>query len=516
MTSLPHAGQDAYVSLESADQSLLSRSPLVCLPFFMASLIGGMSWMGGGIPILTNLCFIIITITSILCLLRELMVFSVRFGAGGLLLHGGVLIWFCHDYFDNWFGADYGMMPFTSETVGKAACLYAAFIGFMVLGLHIKLGKFGNFCERQIQKIPEPNNQSFFFVLVILMFIVGVSPYFLFVSEPFYIAIYNDIFGGRVAGAGAGWTVGRTGNTNYNLGGYIVQILDVGKMGGQLAVFYAILLSRNPMSKIVCWSIWALWAMLAFGSGTRGNVVFVCLPVIALLFLKYHSEAAMEMKKYSKKAYLVAILIGFPLLLVIQIQGFLRDTGFSGINLGEIEVTKLKGNHMFSEGLTGYEVIPNTSNFFYDRFPGETLIMPLPQTLYQFVIQPIPRAIWTSKPIDPAWLWYNYIVTGKDGEVTGTTITEGLVGHWYIRYGISGIIQGGLLIGFLIGFSERLLQNAHGKTTQILFSLGLMVWLFRGYRNLNFHFLYPMLIGFVFMSMFIWVYNQTNAKKELS
>ena len=515
MTSLPHTGQNYHANQELANQNLLTRSSKACIPFFFACLIAGMSWMGGGIPILTNLCFIIITLTSMICIVRELMVFSVRFGGGGILLHGGVLIWFCHDYFDNWFAADFNLMEFTPQVVAKAACLYAAFIGFMVIGLQFKLGKFGAFCERQIQKIPEPNNQSFFFVLVILMFIIGISPYFLFVSEPFYVAIYNEIVGGRVSGAA--WTVGRsnTGGINYSMGAYVVQILDVGKMGSQLAAFYAVLIARNPMSKLLCGGIWFLWAALAFGSGTRGAVLFTCLPVVLLFFLKHHSEAALANKMFSKKAYVVALMVGFPLLVAIQAQGFLRDTGFSGIDLGQVDVTKLKGNHMFSEGLYGYEAIPGEKGFFFDRFPGETLIQPIPQTIYQFIIQPIPRAIWTSKPIDPAWLWYNYIVTGNDGASEGANITEGMVGHWYIRYGLSGIIQGGLLVGFCIGFSERLLQGARGKTTQILFSLGLMVWLFRGYRSLNFHFLYPMLIGFFVMSIFIWMYNQTTPKKEL-
>src|SRR5208282_1100028 len=105
-------------------------------------------------------------------------------------------------------------------------------------------------------------------------------------------------------------------------------------------------------------------------------------------------------------------------------------------------------NAMFSEGLLGFMYIPDQQNYFYNDFPGEMVIAPIPHFILWAAIAPMPRAIWTSKPIDPSWKWYNAISTGRStlggGAAEGTTISEGIVGYWYFRFGLPGVIEGGI------------------------------------------------------------------------
>jgi hypothetical protein len=144
--------------------------------------------------------------------------------------------------------------------------------------------------------------------------------------------------------------------------------------------------------------------------------------------------------------------------------------------------------------VAGFRVVPDQVPFFCNSFPGEGAIRAIPDTLFWFVLGPIPRALWPSKPSDDAMVWYNQMVAGNNGR-EGTTISQGLVGHWYFRYGLAGVIEGGLLVGWLMGVSERLLQAANGRPMTILAALSLAAWLFRVYRNFYFIELYGPIIG---------------------
>jgi len=158
----------------------------------------------------------------------------------------------------------------------------------------------------------------------------------------------------------------------------------------------------------------------------------------------------------------------------------------------------------FSEGLLAYYLIPETRPFFFDRFPGEAIIRPIPEFVFLLVSHPIPRALWTSKPVDPLFQWYNAAVTGRGSGLEGTTISHGLVGSWYFKYGMAGIIEGGLLMGLLYGIAERTLNKGTGRPMVIMISLGLLTWLFRCFRDVTFPELWALLLGFLALTALIW------------
>lgn len=75
------------------------RSNYQFLPMIIPAIFCGISWAGNGIPTLTDIGFVCFTLLSAFYLTLEFVRFPRRFGIGGLVLWGGVLCWFCQDYF---------------------------------------------------------------------------------------------------------------------------------------------------------------------------------------------------------------------------------------------------------------------------------------------------------------------------------------------------------------------------------------------------------------------------------
>jgi hypothetical protein len=435
-------------------------------------------------PVLVDFAFLTLTILFSIFLFGDLRRFSDRFGMGGIVLFAGVLIWFCYDYFCTWFMVWaphwHGVMP--AKVIASAGFAHMIYILCMVIGIRIR---FGRLFSQLLTKFPEPPSPSNYFWVVIVSQIIGLMPYFVFTAEPFYMAIYHSIALGR--SGSAAWTVGRTGNVNYSYGAYVAQILDVGGGGAILAMFCVIFLRINIFKKLLCIMIWLLWVATGFGTGTRGEIVKMVMPVVAFVFIRYHVQAQEYLHKFSVRAYAFVAIILFLAVIIIQVQIRYRNQGFENLSLNDVSLTKIEGNAMFSSSLIGFALIPEVHDFFYNNYPGQTVVMPIPNFIVWAAIAPMPRAFWTTKPIDPSWKWYNAVSTGRStlggGTVEGTTISEGIVGYWYFRFGLPGVIEGGLFMGWLMGIIERALYNNNGRPFAFFAALALLTWMFRTYRD---------------------------------
>lgn len=476
----------------------LPRPAYIPVLFVFPLLLCGVSWLAGGVPQLTDAGFILLTLLCLIFLGIELLRFPRRFGIGGILLFGGVLVWFCHDYMSNWLGRSFEMnrSPFPPETIAKSAFFHCLLVMSMTIGL---LLPWGQRLERLLRSLPEPADSNVYFLLVLALCGIGLAAFF-FTYDPFYVSLWKAMFApwvGRVR-----WTVGRSGNYNYNWGGYVTQLLETGTVSGLFGLFYALLVAKTTVKKAIGIGIWAFWTIYTFTDGRRGNLAKMVLPAVALLFIKYQAHAVHSNRPHSLVGYIAAGFIGFVLLAGVQFEGTFRDRGYTKGDINGINMFASQGNTMFSEGLIGFHLVPDKEPFFGNRIPGEGLLRAMPETFLYFLLHPIPRALWHNKPSDPSMIWYNQIVAGTNG-LEGTTISQGLAGHWYIRYGIAGVIEGGLLVGWLMRIVERVLQNAQGRPTTILFALCLGVWLFRTYRNFYFLDLWPMVIGFILFAFLV-------------
>jgi len=478
-----------------------ARSAAPSIPYFIAAVIFGVAWLMGGSQTLNDVGWIILVGATIVFLLRELYRTPEYLGLGRLFFFGGVLLWFAFSYFKYWFiapPADYRI--FDDATAGniltgmsKASFFAALFFGFVVIGMTIPWGRR---IVNLIGKVPEPANPNVLLGVIIVMFGIGIMPYFLFTAEPFYQAIWKSFWAMR-SGEGARWTVGRTGNLNFSWGAYVAQWMQIGQFGSILAGFYAIFYARDIFVKALCWAMWAFALGIAFGTGDRGKVVYVVLPIVALFFVKHqlHVHMLLHWFKVNRlKGYGTVLAILALAFTLVQIQAWQRNRGaLDGIHITTERVLDVKGNDMLGESLFVFINVPDNIPFVYDQFPGHGAIMALPVTAYYFAVGPIPRALWHNKPVDSAWVAINQ-ARGHHG-TRGTTISHGLTGHWYIRFGALGLIVGALFWGWLYATFERAFIYFRDRPMSILVCLMLMTWLFRCFRSVNFNTLYPIMIA---------------------
>ncbi len=485
--------------------------------FLPTMLIGGVSWMGGGAKGLNDVAMVLFTIACLVGTLWELRHFRRNIGTGGLVIFLGAAVWFSHDYLTHWFGGNYGHSDdvakyiVSHEIIGKGVFLVGLFMECAVIGLQFSWGKK---LSRAIASVPEPADRGFF-ILVLVVFAVGLIPYMFFVEDSFLTAIYRDMVAMR-SGHIANWTVARTGNLNYSWGAYVLRLNDVGTVGGVLAACYAAIVAQNRVVKIICWGIWFFWTALAFGGGSRGPLVAMVMPVIGIIVLKNW----IFRNKVAARPLIQAAVLGFILLFCVQFQGTYRNTEVDERRFNGVDITQSQGNMMFTEPLLAYDLVPSAIPHSGDVFVGAQFVRPMPEIVFRFAVGWIPRALWRTKPNSLGdWLglhdfafsaFYNQLVTGGSasndefGEGTGSggTVTTSIVGMGYVPYGIPGVIQYGLLFGWLNIVAERALRYSNGRIMALLFGLGLTTYMFRSYRDLTPHNVYPLLIGMLVISIF--------------
>ena len=513
----PSAPQSHYANGSAAGDPtaltpyVVERSRWTPLPFLVPVALTGVAWAGNGIQVLTDLGMICLALLCIVHVAVELIRFPQRFGIGGFVAFGGTFIWFCHDYFYFWFAYDGRSTPFPQWVIAKTAFLVCLLMFCMTVGLNIRSGKW---MQKLVSLVPEAGSGGFYLCLLVFLFCLGILPYFLFVKQPFYIAMYRDMTGLRTGGH-AEWTIGRTGL--LHTGGwsaYALRLLDVGYFSGMFGAFYATLVTRNPLGKVLGWGACAFWTMMAFGTGTRGAVLAVALPAMGFLYVKYHIQAAALLRRTSVKAYVVCGVLAFGLLAIIQFQGMFRGQNAERRSWSQLEFGKPRGNHMFSEGLLAAHQIPKNVPFFGNNFLGEGAVRVLPELIFYGAIHPIPRALWHGKPVDPAWDWYNIAFTGERRNANNTTIAPGMAVGQYMRYGIAGVFEFGILFGWLLACTERVLRHANGRPIQIVTSLALSVWLFRSFRGgLGWVEFYELAVGLAALSMIVILFRPLTARR---
>ena len=165
---------------------------------------------------------------------------------------------------------------------------------------------------------------------------------------------------------------------------------------------------------------------------------------------------------------------------------------------GPISVTAAPNEATRStEPLLAYELVPKVIPFTRDTVPGASVVRPVPDMVIRFTTGWIPRALWTSKPgFDDFALMYNKMMSGGNAQNSaGATICLNVAGGAYVYYGIPGVVQMGILYGWLCGLVERGFRRANFRPAATLFVLGLFQYLFRAFRDLTPHDLYPLLIG---------------------
>lgn len=456
-----------------------SKATLLILSCAVA--LSGLSWLADGLPALTDMAIVIVTAICLLEIVRELRNFTRRYGMGALTFYAGCLSWYSIDYITYWFQADYTATVFPAWVVAKQACLYCLLVWGTTMGLNVQRGD--RMAQRLLRLIPEMPSNNAFLGLTLLMSIVGVMPYFFFVSEPFYVAILKDMFNLR-SETGASWTIARTGNANTSFGAYILMVPKLGQLSAIMAVLYAVWITRSVPARILCGAIFVFWFMLAFGTGTRGAIIYLMIPSMAFVFLRYHAQTASLLRRFSLRAYVTVGLLGLVTLVVVQFQGTFRGQEFTRTSWRQVDLAgNSSDNGMFSSGLRAVQLVPSQQHFFANAFPGAGIAQMAVREPYLLAISPIPRALWPNKPLDDSVAWYNGAYGGDSASVEGTTIAPGITAGIYMCYGLPASAVFAIFYGWLLGLTERSLRMSFDQPMHIVFVMATFAIFFATFRS---------------------------------
>lgn len=466
---------------------------IIFLPF-LATVSGGAAWLFESRPLL-NFGWILVVMGCGVGIAVELRDFRYRLGVGGLVLWGGTLIWLCQDYFARFFlGGDAAVGEFWGPAGPSLGLIIrASFYHFLLVTLAaVGLRARPRFLAFIVAKVPPPARKSGFLALIVVMFVIGLLPYFVLTVDPWYESLWKSFTSMRGSG-GVRWVVRRSGNLNFSWGGYYQQWLRIGTFGSLLAGFYALFLARRQMTRLLCWAMWIFALAIAFGSGTRGEIIFVGAPILGMAFIRYHLQNRHRGGLYSVRAYAVVGAVVVAFYVMMQIQGVYRQHGLAGATVTTEMLESPLGNEMFSSSLVVFQFIPGRLGYVYAESDLEGWFRAVPQTVFDFFIGPIPRALWRGKPIDESWEWVNRVVAGTG--VEGTTISKGIVGFWYAKYGPGGVFTGALFWGWLFALLDMALWRSRQEPIRVLILLCCHAFMFRTFRDIFWHELYPVLIG---------------------
>jgi hypothetical protein len=491
----------------------IHRTLLIPTAFAVPVLLSGLAYLGGGVPLLADAAFVVMTLLCLFLLVVELVRFGDRQGLGAILIYGGVLIWLSHDYLSNWLQHDYTANPIsgvTADVICRVAFYHCLFVFLLTIGFRLPWFRF---VDGLVVGVPEPSDRRFYVGLVVVLTLLGLSAFYWTVDG----ILVSAVKGGFWFLHGAGpilFTVTRTGNLNFNFGAYVAQLIQMGQVGGLMAAMYALLIARTPIGKILGWADWAYWLSYSFTSIRRGDIAFMGMPIMGIMFLKFHAQRDPQRQLRTLWQGLATGVLVLLVWIIVQKQSGDRQ------NRGVFDLFGGRGATMFSEGIAAWAIIPDRVPFAYNRWAGEGVLRPLPETLWWFVVDIFPRAIWHGKPIDTFGVWYSSYISRdpaivKSGGISGTTVSCGAVGYWYFRYGPFGVIQGGLLFGWMIGVAERALRRAQGQPIKVLFAMFYATFLFRSYRDLWWHNLYPIVIAAVVLWLLVRLVSGTRSSGAL-
>lgn len=485
------------------------------------------SYVAGGSPFITDIGWFALLVGCFYFLWEEVWSFPNRFGVGGIIWWSGIPLWFIWDYWQLWStlgpgGTNTYIKAFSGDPQVIALASVAHFVffttGTIALGM-IRLKPMATL----ITRIPQPRNMNTLFWMVVILFLMSLIPYFFFTKGTWYDAIWSKFTGFRASDNP--FTVGRTGRLNTSWGAYILYLLKLLPLAGLIGAFYAIFYTRSVFKLAVCWFIYVFALAEAFGTGTRSHVLAMAAPLLGMVFIYYNATMLgwwRRMTPQRGRAIVICILIAGCAYLMMQIQGYNRRGSVAEISMARVELADPRDNTMFSHSLPLFERIPADRPPFYSRIPGETWVRPFPDVVIDFFYGLIPRALWPSKPPDAAIDWANTIKGGAKGfGQKGATMSAGVVGWFWLRYGWSGAIQGGLIFGLLLSIIDQAIWRSRAKPLTLIFALAIAQFMFRSFRDLRWIQFYQTLIAIIVYCMIVFTYNfffgqpaQTTAPNE--
>lgn len=318
-------------------------------------------------------------------------------------------------------------------------------------------------------EVTSPNSSVIFMSITVVFFVIGIYPY---IASGDSLLIF--LLAGRSVSAFSQFDVVGAGNTNFlpHLTNFIV---GVGVLTGYM------LLNRKFVSTAVYGTSILLFSttlvFLASGGG-RTRLGFVVAPLLIYYFMRSKSSFSKQIKGFG-------LLILTVLLISYMVQ--VRNQGV--LDTLEVKAVSLEGNNLNRELVLiseHYTKPIGCDNMVF------CMVMPYIDTLNKFISNPIPRAYFEGKYLDPSFADYNILRTGSSGFEQTSNVTATSFGRYYILYGWWGV----LAISLIIAYFLRVIARKIEKETSDLRLLLLAQWAYflgQSVRDFNPGWLYPVL-----------------------
>jgi oligosaccharide repeat unit polymerase len=311
--------------------------------------------------------------------------------------------------------------------------------------------------------------------LCFVFILIGMIP--LLHSGLGFLGIVNAIFGGR--------TVEKIWLYNKNIGNMesFFYVLARSFLISSLSLLFVIVLNfKNKVKlKIILWVTFLLTsAIVLFDSGTRSITALIFFPSI-IIYLS-------QIKETKKYVIYILIVICF-LLITIQMQFLLRNEWNKEIvSDRSFNYATLGGScDFYSESLLAIKLVPQKHDYFMELDP------------WIFLTLPIPRSIWSSKPVSEIAAFYTMERWGVDIYKESGNVFPGMIGQYYMSWGFLGPIIIGFIFGLVCSYVDQgakiTLLNCRFLSASIYISVG--VFNFLCFRFVSPGFFVPILIYYM-------------------
>lgn len=160
-----------------------------------------------------------------------------------------------------------------------------------------------------------------------------------------------------------------------------------------------------------------------------------------------------------------AVLVAMALLVIMQVVFEARDEGWAEYVYEAPGSAVIRVDDNFMRFAQTIEAVPE--GHAHIGF----------QWVWYLIARPVPRILWPGKPTDPGFSLPEYL------GLEGVSLSTSVIGEWYLAFGWTGVLLGGLLFGILGRTWSQVLEDAVTVKSLGFYSFGVMT-LFLGIRSM--------------------------------
>jgi hypothetical protein len=418
---------------------------------------------------------------------------------GWLFIIFANMFWFAFPAFSqlfiagHWYG-DWIDMDIPNAALTKASALIPLFLAMNAVGyfafrgkIHATVSPPTSFLIPRRHRVP----------LVATLFLGGLVPYLLFGGS--LVQVIQGILLGR---ADKAWS---TSAANVVEVDGVMTIFWLSRAflvtATSLAGIYLLMQTRKRFfSTVVFGGILSLGLLIVYyDQGTRSYLAMTVVPVMTLWILR---RAFRESRFQPGRLVALGVAFGFVLLALTQFQAAWR-TDYSRAKMGDQSFSEIVNPQQHIDFYT------ETANAIVVR--DKFLTQPLYESaIYYFAINPIPRILWSGKPVAQTQWHYTMYRWGVDIFDKGGNALPSIVGQYYMNFNTAGVVWIGLLFGLITAVLERLFHRAADRTEYMVAVVSAFTFMFLSYRYLAPSFHYTTLLLFL-----IVIFYRGHAKKRM-